>query len=46
MKSLPDEKKPTGKRPELSRTDQARDVIEEYANHLRAIITKPRRHLS
>jgi len=41
MKTPPDEK-PTGKDPKPSRTDQARDVAEAYANDQREIIKKLR----
>ncbi|MET3997981.1 hypothetical protein ACVWXN_002121 [Bradyrhizobium sp. i1.4.4] len=39
MKNPLDEK-PTGKESKLSRTDQAREVAEEYADDLRRIIKK------
>ncbi len=45
MKNPPDEK-PTGKQPRPSRTDQAREVAEEYANDQREIIKKPRKLLN
>jgi hypothetical protein len=37
MKNAPDEK-PTGKEPKPSRTEQAREVVEQYANDQREII--------
>jgi hypothetical protein len=42
MNNRPDEK-PAGKEPKPSRTDQAREVVEEYANDLREVIKKLRR---
>lgn len=45
MKISADEKKPSGKKHE-SRTDQAREVVEEYADDLRAVIESLRRKLS
>jgi len=45
MQNQPDEK-PTDKKPAPSRTDQARQVVEEYTSDLRVIISKLRKHLS
>jgi hypothetical protein len=42
MKNPPDEK-PTGKESKPSRTDQAREVVEEYASDQREIIKIIRR---
>ena len=42
MKKPPAEK-PTGKKPKPSRTDQAKEVAEEYANDQREIIKKIRK---
>jgi hypothetical protein len=41
----PDEKPPSPD-PDPSRSEQARRVIEEYANDLREIIKKLRRHIA
>jgi hypothetical protein len=46
MKIPPQERKPPGEKPELSRTDQARDVAQEYADDQRAIIEKLRKSLN
>jgi hypothetical protein len=46
--NLPEEPRRPGKDeqpPELSRSEEARRIIEEYANDLREIIKKLRRHL-
>jgi len=45
MKNPPDEK-PTVKEPKPSRPDQAREVVEEYANDQREILKKLRKLLS
>jgi hypothetical protein len=42
MKNAPDEK-PTGKEPKPSRTEQAREVVEQYANDQREIIKNLRK---
>jgi hypothetical protein len=42
VKNPPDEK-PTGKEPRPSRTDQAREAVEEYANDQREILKKLRK---
>ena len=42
MKNAPDEK-PTGKEPKPSRTEQAREVVEQYANDQREIIKRLRK---
>ena len=44
MKNPPDEK-PTGKEPKPSRTEQAREVVEEYASDQREILKKVRKLL-
>jgi len=45
MKNTPDEK-PTGREPRPSRTDQAREVVEDYASDLREIIERLRKRLN
>ena len=42
----PQEDKPTGKEPKPSRTEQAREVVEEYASDQREILKKLRKVLS
>jgi hypothetical protein len=42
LKNPPDDK-PAGKEPRPSRTDQAREVVEQYANDQREIIKNLRR---
>ena len=43
MRKNPPDKKPTGKEPKPSRTDQAREVVEEYANDQCEILKKLRK---
>ncbi len=42
----PQDEKPTGKEPKPSRTDQAREVVEEYASDQREIIKQLRKRLN
>jgi hypothetical protein len=46
MKQPPDDKTPTGEKPKPSRTAQARQLAQEYADDLREIIEKLRKALN